>query len=108
MYIHKDEHNSIEIQNRENIKRILSDTQINTWSANDQINPKVSTFSDGNFVVFWQSYLQDSSISYGIYGQIFYSNGAKKGNEFHVSNFNGLSKIDPNVAAASSGKFMVV
>ena len=95
------------IQTRENIKRILIDTQIKTWTANDQTTPKVSTLSDGNFVVVWQSYLQDSS-GWGIYGQMFYSNGAKKGNEFHVSNSTAWNQTNPNVAAASSGKFMVI
>ena len=71
------EHNShgeakIEIQNQKNLNRILSDTQINTWTANNQTNPKVSSLSDGNFVVVWQSYLQDGN-GWGIYGQIFYS-----------------------------------
>ena len=107
IYAHKDEHNSIEIQNQENIKRILIDTQINRWNVNDQTNPKVSTLSDGNYVVVWQSYLE-VSIGFSIYGQIFYSNGAKKGNEFRVSNFTALNETNPNVAALSNGKFMVI
>ena len=49
----------IEIQNDEDRKRILSDTQINTWNVNNQTNSKVSTLSDGNFVVIWQSYLEN-------------------------------------------------
>ena len=98
----------IEIQTQENIKRILSDTQINTWTVNDQTNPKVSSLSDGNFVVVWQSYLQNGSGGWGIYGQIFYSNGVKRGNELHISNFTALNQTNQNIAAASSGKFMVV
>ena len=108
------EHNSygeanIEKQTQESIKRILSDTQISTWTANDQLYPKVSNLSDGNFLVVWQSYLQDSSsIGFNIYGQIFYSNGAKRGNEFHIINSTALSQTSPNVAASSNGKFFVV
>ena len=108
------QHNShdkteIEIQTLENIKRSLSDTQINTWTVNDQINTKVSSLSDGNFVVVWQSYLQDGS-GYGINGQIFYTYGAKRGNEVYISNSTALNQINQNVnvAAASSGKFMVI
>ena len=97
----------IEIQNKKDRKRILSDTQINTWNVNNQTNSKVSTLSDGNFVVIWQSYLQDDSSVYSIYGQIFYSNGIKKGTEFHASNSTALNQTNPNVAA-SSGKFMVI
>ena len=77
---------NIEMQIFKNIKRMLGATQINTWNNNDaEALPEVSTLSDGNFVVVWQSYLEDVSGYFGIYGQIFYSNGAKKGNEFHVS-----------------------
>ena len=106
------EHNShekadIEIQTQEKIKRILIDTQINIWTKNDQINPKVSTLSDGNFVVVWQSNLQHGT-GYSIYGQIFNSNGAKKGTEFQISDSIVLNPTNPNVAGASSGKFIVI
>ena len=87
--------------------RILVDTQINTWTVNDQKNPSIASLSDGNFVVVWQSNLQNGS-NYGIYGQIFYSNGAKKGNEFSVNNYTHLNQVNPKVATSSSGKFMVV
>ena len=72
-------------------KRILTDTQINTWTANDQTNPKSSSLSDGNFVIVWQSYLQNG-IGWDIHGQIFYSNGAKKGSEFLVSNYSTMNQ----------------
>ena len=88
------------------VKRMLADTQINTWTANDQTNPKVSFLSDGNFVVVWQSYLERGN-GWSIYGQIFYSNGAKKGNEFSISNYTIFNQTIPNVAASSSSKFMV-
>ena len=42
-----------------------------------------------------------------MYGQLFYSNGAKKGNEFHVSDTTGINQTNPIIAASSSGKFMV-
>ena len=98
---------NIEILNFANVKRILGDTQINTWTASDQTNPFISPLSDGNFVIVWQSYLQDGT-GLDIHGQIFYSNGAKKGNEFLVSNYNTTNQTIPSVASSSSGKFMVV
>ena len=97
----------IEIQTLENKKRILIDAQINTWTVNDQRFPKVSNLSDGNFIVVWQSYLEDG-VGFSIYGQIFYSNGVKKGNEFHASNSTSSNQTNPNVAGVSSDKFMVV
>ena len=88
------------------IKRILADIRVNTWTNNDQTNPKVSSLSNGNFVVVWQSYLE-GGLGWSIYGQIFYNNGAKKGNEFAVSNYNTFNQTNPNIAASSSGKFLV-
>ena len=99
------------------IKRILGDTQINTWTNNNQRYPSVSNLSDGNFVVIWQSYLDygygSSGInlingSWGIYGQIFYSNGAKKGNQFTISNNTRFNQTYPKVKGLLSSKFMVI
>ena len=87
--------------------RILSDTQINTWTANNQENPSIASLSDNNFVVVWESYLQNGN-GYNIYGQIFYSNGIKKGNEFPITNYTNSIQTFPKVAASSAGKFMVV
>ena len=91
---------------KQNIKRILSNTQINTWTASHQQLPKIASLSNGNFVVVWQSYLQNYN-SWNIYGQIFYNNGAKKGNEFPITNTT-LNATNPNVAASSNSKFMVI
>ena len=74
------------LSDKQNEKRILSSTQINTWITNDQRSPSISSLSDGNFVVVWQSNVQTGN-GWGIYGQIFYINGAKKGNEFSVNNY---------------------
>ena len=95
----------------EHIKRILSDTQINTWTNNNQQYPSIANLSDGNFIVIWQSYLDyanGSSASWGIYGQIFYSNGAKKRNQFPISNNTAFNQTYPKVKASSSSKFMVI
>ena len=92
---------------KQKVKRTLADTLINPWTSNSQQTSKVSTLSDGSFVVVWQSY-HECGNGWSIYGQIFYSNGAKKGNEFSISNYSASDEINPNVAASSSGKFMVV
>ena len=68
-----DNHSNIEMQTIANVKRLLIDTQINTQTVNVQDNPKVSSLSDGNFIVVWQSNLENVS-GWSIYGQIFYSN----------------------------------
>ena len=100
-----DTNSNIEINTRENVNRVLADTQINSWIYSDQRYPKVSALSDGNFVVTWQSFRQNGN-RWSINGQIFYSNGAKKGNEFLINNSTTLNQTNP-IIAASSGKFMV-
>ena len=92
---------------KQNEKRIMSDTMINTWTANDQLNPKISSLSDGNFVVIWESNLQDGT-GWDIHGQIFYSNGIKKGKEFCVNDYLKPSGASPDIASTTSDKFMVV
>ena len=99
---------NIEIQTIANVKRLLIDTQINTWTADHQWYPKVTSLSNGNFVVVWQSFLENGSGFNSIYGQIFYSNGNKMGNEFPISNYITIDQTNPNVAASSNGRFMVV
>ena len=103
-----DDPSNIEIQTIVNVQRLLTDTQINTWTINDQIYPKVTSLSDGNFVVVWQSYLENGSGCWNIYGQIFYSNGKKMGTQFPVSDKVTFDQTNPNVSASSNGIFMVV
>ena len=91
----------------QNRNRVLDDYQINTWTNDEQSGAKLLTLSNGNFVCMWESKFQKGDC-YNIYGQIFYSNGAKKGNEFLVNNYNGINHFGPNIAASSTGKFMVL
>ncbi|MEM0993619.1 MAG: 3-coathanger stack domain-containing protein [Bacteroidota bacterium] len=46
-------------------------------STSDQINPSIATDGDGDFIVTWDSYLQDGD-NYGVYAQR-YSNESCKG-----------------------------
>jgi hypothetical protein len=44
--------------------------QVNTWTADSQGLPSITSLSNGGFVVVWESYGQDGS-GYGVYGRIF-------------------------------------
>jgi len=50
--------------------KIGDEFQINTYTTNDQRNPRISIFNNGNFVVTWHSDGQDGS-GYGVYARIF-------------------------------------
>lgn len=80
--------------------------QVNQYSVNDQKFPKTSINKDGNFVIVWQSYLQDGNGS-GVYGQKFKANGRKWGSEFKVNSFPLNNQILPDVAMNDSGFFVV-
>jgi hypothetical protein len=58
--------------------------RVNTFSANSQIRPAVAMDADGDFVVAWDSNLQDGS-SYGVYAQRYDAAGQAQGAEFRVN-----------------------
>ena len=58
-----------------------SEFRLNTYTTGNQIGPAVVSDANANFVVVWQSYLQDGS-SYGIFGRRFNAGGVAQGSEF--------------------------
>ena len=80
---------------------------INTYTLNYQTTPSVAGLSNGKFVVIWKSKYQDSS-EYGVYGQIYYSDVTKYGNEFLINTYTLLDQELPAVAKLSDNKFVVV
>ena len=55
--------------------KIGNEFRVNIYRTNNQSNPSVSSLLNTNFVVVWMSYGQDSS-GYGIFGNIYQSNGS--------------------------------
>jgi hypothetical protein len=43
---------------------------VNTWTTDDQWLPRITSLSNGGFVVVWESDWQDGDGS-GVYGRIF-------------------------------------
>jgi len=81
--------------------------QVNTRTSNKQENPAISMDAEGNFVVVWNSYLQDGS-SNGIYGRCFDSNCSPVGDEFQVNTTISGNQREPSVAMDAAGNFVVV
>ena len=84
-----------------------SEFQVNSYTSTDQSDPVVTGLSDGGFVILWQSSGQDSS-GFGVYGQIYDSNGNTVGSEFQVNTETLNNQRDLSVAAFDSGGFVVV
>jgi len=84
-----------------------SEFRVNSYTTNSQRRPAVAIDGAGNFVVVWQSYLQDGS-GYGLFGQRFSSAGSPTGSEFQVNSYTTGRTMYPAVAADGAGSFVVV
>lgn len=65
------------------------------------------TFSDGSFVVVWQSHEQDGS-GYGIQGQKYDANGNKISHEFRINKFSVNDQVHPSTGVFSDDSFLVI
>jgi hypothetical protein len=81
--------------------------QVNTHTTEYQASPVLAAAGDGSFVVVWNSYGQDDD-SYGVFGQRYDASGSPRGGEFRVNSYTTGYQIDPGVAAAADGGFVVV
>jgi len=86
--------------------KLGAEFQVNTYTSGNQWTPNIGTFSGGKFIITWQSVGQDHS-SYGVYGQVFDSTGAKVGSEFQVSTYTFNFQGNSDVRTFSDGKFIV-
>jgi hypothetical protein len=81
--------------------------QVNTHTANKQENPAIAMDGDGNFVIVWNSYLQDGG-SNGVFGQLFRSDCTPLGGEFQVNTTSIGNQKEQSVAMNTDGSFVVV
>jgi hypothetical protein len=84
-----------------------SEFQVNTYTTDEQSYPRVATDALGNFVVVWQSNMQDGSFT-GVFGQRFDSSGSELGSEFQVNTYTTDSQERPDIAMDAMGNFAVV
>ncbi|MBI3898161.1 MAG: DUF4347 domain-containing protein [Gammaproteobacteria bacterium] len=80
---------------------------VNTTTANNQAFPAVAMDASGNFVIVWESFLQDGSGN-GIYAQRYNSSGVAQGSEFRVNVTTANDQQLPSIAMDASGNFIVV
>ncbi len=81
--------------------------QVNTHTTNKQENPAIAMDWFGNFVVVWNSYLQDGS-SNGVFGQRFDPNYSPIGEEIQINTTSSGNQKEPSVAMNTDGNFLVV
>jgi hypothetical protein len=85
------------------------DFLVNTFTNTSQLNPVVATLADGNVVVVWGSFDQESAGSLqGVYAQRLSPAGQKLGGEFRVNQFTPFNQRSAALAPLSDGRFIVV
>merc|ERR1712188_140170 len=87
--------------------KLNSEFRVNTYTAGKQHNSNVESFSDGKFIVVWQSFGQDDS-NYGVYGQRYNADGTKLNSEFLIHEYGTDRRPNPNIGTFDDGKFIVV
>ncbi|HXI02356.1 MAG TPA: hypothetical protein VNI57_04195, partial [Candidatus Saccharimonadales bacterium] len=80
--------------------------QVNTWTTGFQSAPRVAMDEAGDFVVVWQSLLQDG-YGYGVYARSFDSTGAPTSPETRVSSFALADDMLPAIGMNRDGEFIV-
>ena len=83
-----------------------SEFQVDVFTTSGQFNPSVAVDADGDFVVAWQSGLQDGS-SAGIFARRFSLAGAALATEFQVNEFTPSIQASASVATDVDGDFVV-
>ena len=81
--------------------------QVNTFTTGPQRDPSVAMNAAGDFVIAWQSYLQDGAF-YSIVGRRYSAAGTPQGGEFLVNSVTTNNQVVPAVAADGVGNFVVV
>lgn len=87
-----------------NGNKVGSEITLNTTSADHQVNPSISTLSNGSYVAVWQDTAVDDDV---IYGRIFSAEGQLVGNEILIHKPTDGETVWPDVAGLKNGGFVV-
>ncbi len=79
---------------------------VNSVTLDNQTNPDVATDAVGNFVIVWQSVLEDGSGD-GIVGRRFDNTGVPIGANFRVTTTTAGNQTAPQIDITPSGEFLV-
>jgi hypothetical protein len=91
------------------------DIQVNTYTADQQVNPAVAGLADGSAIITWASYGQNGGGSmWGVYARRLTAagkapkadnDGSKK--QFLVSQYTSFNQRNPAVAALAGGNYVI-
>ena len=80
--------------------------RVNSATPNSQAAASMAMDADGDFVVTWESNLQDGG-GYGIYAQRYNAAGVVQGDEFRVNTTTANEQRNATVAIDADGDFVV-
>ncbi|MCP4343110.1 MAG: hypothetical protein GY799_30605, partial [Desulfobulbaceae bacterium] len=83
-----------------------SEFQVNTETASDQSSPHIAALTGGGFIITWESFAQDGS-NYGIYAQMYDSNGNTVGSEFLINTTTSDHQREPRITTINGGGFII-
>ncbi|MFM7437539.1 MAG: LamG-like jellyroll fold domain-containing protein, partial [Snowella sp.] len=92
-------------QLRGNPTAVSGEFLVNTTTAKNQIDPSVTAFTDGGFIVVWAS--ENATTGGSIYGQRYDVNQQKVGTEFLISTDTNYSLRKPVVTNLPNGGYVV-
>ncbi|MCJ8052799.1 putative Ig domain-containing protein [Shinella curvata] len=80
--------------------------QVNIYTPGDQAEPKITSLSNGGWVVTWNSFYQDGDFS-GVYQQAFDANGEPVGGEIRVNIQTSGTQFLPEIKALENDAWVV-
>src|SRR6476659_181216 len=80
---------------------------VNSKTAGDQTNPKITTFADGSFLITWIDREPFPASGQTIKAQLYGADGARVGGEFQVNQSAVGAVFNQTVATLADGTFVV-
>jgi hypothetical protein len=80
--------------------------QINTFTVDAQASPVIAMSPKGDFVIAWQSNLQDGD-NYGVFAQRYVADGTRRGGEFQVNQTTRFVQSEQSIAIDSQGCIVI-
>ncbi|ARE42344.1 hypothetical protein RGUI_4318 (plasmid) [Rhodovulum sp. P5] len=94
---------------QDGVEAVGPETQVNSYTTNQQVDSAVAGLSGGGHVVVWSSYTQDNpgQSDWGVFAQLFDVDGQPVGPEFQVNTTFAGSQYTPTVTGLADGSFVV-
>ncbi len=89
--------------------RLGEEFQVNTYITSTQTRPAVAKDVDGDFIVVWESFgsSDTDTANFSVQGQLFASDGSRKGAQFQVNTFTPSLQTAAETASIADNDFVI-